>query len=182
LNSGPPASSTGVRWFEDFAPGEVHEFGSIPVDAAGIVDFARRFDPQPMHVDPEVAQRGAFGGLIASGWHTAGLMMRLLVEHFLPLDASLGSPGIDELRWRHPVRPGDELRLRVTVLEAVPSRSRPDRGMLRTLIEVLNQDGTIVMSLRPMNLLRRRPAGSSPSPGPTPPSPASGEGPGRAEP
>jgi acyl dehydratase len=147
------------RWFEDFVAGDVYEFGDIAVTEGEILDFARRFDPQPMHVDPEAAAHGDFAGLIASGWHTAGLMMRLLVDHFLPVDASIASPGIDELRWSHPVRPGDVLRLRVTVLEATRSRSRPDRGMLRTLTEVLNQGGAVVMSLKPMNLLRCRPSG-----------------------
>jgi len=152
------------RWFEDFVPGASCEFGNIEVTAAEIIDFAHRFDPQPMHVDPEAAAHGSFGGLIASGWHTAGLMMRLFVDHFLPGPASLGSPGIDELRWTRPVRPGDVLRLRVTVLEATRSRSKPDRGMLRTSIEVLNQSGEIVMSLKPMNLLRCRPILPSPPP------------------
>jgi acyl dehydratase len=152
------------RWFEDFVPGGSYEFGNIEVTAGEIVDFARHFDPQPMHVDPEAAEQGDFGGLIASGWHTAGLMMRLLVDHFLPGPASLGSPGIDELRWTRPVRPGDVLRLRVRVLEATRSRSKPDRGMVRTLIEVLNQNGETVMSLKPMNLLRCRPTLPSPPP------------------
>ena len=152
------------RWLEDFVAGAIYEFGRIEVTEADIIDFARRFDPQPMHVDLEAAARGHFGGLIASGWHTAGLMMRLFVDHFLPGRASLASPGIDELRWMHPVRPGDVLRLRVSVLEATRSRSKPDRGMLRTLIEVLNQNGDAVMSLKPMNLLRcRHPLPSSPS-------------------
>ena len=105
---------------------------------------------------PRRQSRGRFGGLIASGWHTGAIMMRLLADNFLPKAASLASPGIDELRWLHPVRPGDVLRLRVTVLEATPSRSKPDRGMVRTLVEVLNQDGKIVMSLRPMNIIARR--------------------------
>jgi acyl dehydratase len=154
-----PAFATPIedRWFEDFVPGAVYEFGNAEVSEADIIDFARRFDPQPMHVDAEAAAQGHFGGLIASGWHTAGLMMRLFVDHFLPGHASLASPGIDELRWTHPVRPGDVLHLRVTVLEATRSRSRPDRGMVRTLIEVLNQNGQIVMTLKPVNLLRCRP-------------------------
>jgi acyl dehydratase len=109
-----------------------------------------------MHVDREAAKRGRFGGLIASGWHTGAMMMRLLADNFLPKAASLASPGIDELRWSFPVRPGDVLRIRVSVLEATPSRSKPDRGMVRTLIEVLNQDGKIVMSLKPMNIIARR--------------------------
>jgi acyl dehydratase len=159
-----PLASPDARWFEDFVPDAVYEFGNIPVTEAEIVEFARRFDPQPIHIDPEAAARGAFGGLIASGWHTAGLMMRLFVDHFLPAHASLASPGIDELRWTHPVRPGDVLRLKVTVLEARRSRSRPDRGMVRTLVEVLNQDATVVMSVKPMNLLPCRPPLPSPPP------------------
>ena len=144
------------RWLEDFVPGAVYEFGHAEVNEDEIIDFARRFDPQPMHTDKQAATQGPFAGLIASGWHTAGLMMRLFVDHFLPGHASRASPGIDELRWTRPVRPGDVLRLRVTVLEANRSRSRPDRGMLRTSIEVLNQHGETVMTLKPMNLLRCR--------------------------
>jgi acyl dehydratase len=147
------------RWFEDFTAGAVYEFGAAEISEAEIIEFARSYDPQPMHVDVEAATHGPFGGLIASGWHTAGLMMRLFVDHFLPGHASLASPGIDELRWTRPVRPGDRLHLRVTVLEATRSRSRPDRGMVRSFIEVLNQNDEIVMTLKPMNLLRCRPIG-----------------------
>jgi len=147
---------TEERYFEDYIPGAVFEYGEIRVDEAEILDFARRFDPQDMHVDPEAAKRGRFNGLIASGWHTGAMMMRLLADNFLPKAASLASPGIDDLRWLHPVRPGDVLRIRVSVLEATPSRSKPDRGMVCTLIEVLNQDGKIVMSLKPMNIIARR--------------------------
>lgn len=151
------------RWFEDYPPGGVYEYGEVALSDAEIIGFARRFDPQSMHVDHAAAAQGNFGGLIASGWHTAGIMMRLFVEHFLSHVASLASPGIDELRWTRPVRPGDALHIRVTVLEATRSRSRPDRGMVRTLVEVLNQNGEIVMSLKPMNLLRCRPAGQGQS-------------------
>jgi acyl dehydratase len=150
------ASLTEERYFEDYIPGTVFEYGEIRVDEAEILEFARRFDPQDMHVDPDAAKRGRFGGLIASGWHTGAMMMRLLADNFLPKEASLASPGIDELRWLHPVRPADRLRIRVTVLEATPSRSKPDRGTVRTLVEVLNQDGKIVMSLKPMNIIARR--------------------------
>jgi acyl dehydratase len=151
------------RYFEDYLPGAVYEYGDIAVTEAEIVDFARHYDPQAMHVDPAAAARGSFGGLIASGWQTATIMMRLFVDHFLSTVASLASPGLDELRWTRPVRPGDVLRIRVTVVEATRSRSRPDRGMVRTLVEVLNQNGEIVMSLKPMNLLRcRRPLPSLP--------------------
>ena len=150
------------RYFEDYLPGAVFEYGDIAVTEAEIIDFARRYDPQAMHVDPEAAAHGNFGGLIASGWQTATIMMRLFVDGFLSKVASLGSPGLDELRWTRPVRPGDLLRIRVTVLEATRSRSRPDRGMVRTLVEVLNQNREIVMSLKPMNLLRCRPLPSPP--------------------
>ncbi len=146
------------RYFEDYQPGAVYEYGSVGVTEAEIIEFARRFDPQIMHVDATGAAQGNFNGLIASGWHTAGIMMRLFVEHFLSRVASLASPGIDELRWTRPVRPGDALSIRVTVLETARSRSRPDRGMVRTLVEVLNQNGEVVMSLKPMNLLRSRQA------------------------
>jgi acyl dehydratase len=144
------------RYFEDYILGSVFEYGVIQVDEAEIIDFARRFDPQDMHVDLEVAARGRFGGLIASGWHTAAMMMRLIVDNFLPRRASLASPGIDELRWLQPVRPGDRLRVRVRVLEATRSRSKPDRGIVRTLIEVLNQHEEIVMSMKPMNIIACR--------------------------
>jgi acyl dehydratase len=157
----PPSAFTvppEERYFEDYPEGAVFEFGEVAVSAAEIVDFARRFDPQPMHVDPAAAREGPFGGLIASGWHTAGMMMRLVAEHFLSKVASIASPGIDELRWLAPVRPGDVLRIRVHVVEARPSRSQPDRGIVRSFVEVLNQDDAVVMTLRPVNLLRRRPS------------------------
>jgi acyl dehydratase len=150
------ASLTEERHFEDYIPGAVFEYGEIRVDEAEILDFARRFDPQDMHVDPEAAKRGRFGGLIASGWHTGAMMMGLFADNFLTKGTSLASPGIDELRWLHPVRPGDVLRIRVSVLEATPSRSKPDRGLVRTLVEVLNQDGKVVMSMKPMNIIARR--------------------------
>ncbi len=144
-------------YFEDFVPGSVHEFGPTVVDEAEIIDFARRYDPQPIHTDPEWARTGPFGGLIASGWHTAAITMRLLVDQYLPSAASLASPGIDELRWLRPVRPGDELRVRVTVIETRPSRSKPDRGLLRSRIEVLEADGSAVMTMIGLNIVQRRP-------------------------
>jgi acyl dehydratase len=158
------AVSAEDRYFEDYPSGAVFEYGEIRVTEAEIIEFARRYDPQYLHVDQEAAASGPFGGLIASGWQTVALMMRLLVDGFLPKAASLGSPGIDELRWLKPVRPGDVLHIRVTVLDATPSRSRPDRGVVRTLVEVLNQDRDVVTSLKPMNIFRRR----RPLPGPPP--------------
>jgi acyl dehydratase len=145
------------RYFEDYAPGAVYSAGPIAVSEAEIIDFARRYDPQPMHTDPEAAARGRFGGLIASGWHTAALMMRLFATHFLSPASSVASPGIDELRWLQPVRPGDLLSLRVTIIDARRSRSRSEEGIVRSLVEVLNQDGDVVMSLRPISLIACRP-------------------------
>ena len=147
------------RYFEDYQVGMVDEFGEVLVTAEEIVEFARRYDPQTMHVDADAAATGPFGGLIASGWHTGSLTMRLFVDHYLSKVATLPSPGIDELRWVRPVRPGDTLRMRVTVVEARRSKSKPDRGIVRSLVEVLNQNGEVVMSQRPMNLMLCRDAG-----------------------
>ncbi|MEP6997272.1 MAG: MaoC family dehydratase [Betaproteobacteria bacterium] len=146
------------RYFEDYAVGSAYEYGAVAVEEAEAIAFARSFDPQPIHVDPVAAAHGPFGGLIASGWHTTALMMRLFVAHYLSSVASLASPGVDDLRWLKPVRPGDTLRIRVTVTEARRSQSKPDRGMVRTLIEVINQRGETVSTLKAMNLLRCRPA------------------------
>jgi len=139
------------RYFEDYLADSVYELGSIAVEQEEMISFARRFDPQVFHIDPESAKETIYGGLIASGWHTAGLMMRLFSEHFLSKVASLGSPGVDELRWHKPVRPGDELSARVTVLETKRSRSKPDRGIVHSFIEVMNQNLDVVMSLKAVN-------------------------------
>jgi acyl dehydratase len=145
------------RYFEDYVEGDVHQFGPITVEQDEVIAFAKRFDPQTMHTDREAARHTPFGGLIASGWHTAGLMMRLYVEHYLTHVASLASPGLDELRWLKPVRPGDTLSVRVTVLKAVPSKSKPDRGAVTSFIEVINQTGEVVMTLKPVNFIAKRP-------------------------
>lgn len=155
-----PASD---RYLEDYEPGAVYEFGSIPVTEADIIDFARRYDPQPFHIDPARAAHGRFGGLIASGWHTIGIAMRLYVDHYISHVAGLASPGVDEVRWLVPVRPGDTLRVRITNLETRPSRSKPDRGMVRARMEALNQNDQVVMSMLVMAILGRRPrAGEGP--------------------
>ena len=146
------------RYFEDYIEGDVHRFGTIAVEADEIIAFAKRFDPQVFHTDPEAAKQTPFGGLIASGWHTAGLMMRLYVEHYLTNVASLASPGLDELRWLKPVRPGDILSVRVTVLKAMPSISKPDRGAVTSFVEVFNQADESVMTLKCVNIIARRPA------------------------
>ena len=134
------------RYFEDYVS------GSIAVEQDEVIAYARRFDPQVFHTNPELAKSTIYGGLIASGWHTAGLMMRLFADHYLSKVASLGSPGIDELRWTVPVRPGDELSIRVTILETKRSRSKPDRGIVNSFIEVINQDREVVMSMKAINL------------------------------
>ena len=148
------------KFFEDIQPGLTEEFGSSLVEEAEIVEFARRYDPQPFHLDREAAKKSIFGGLAASGWHTASLMMRMLVDHATTFAASMGSPGVDELRWLKPVRPGDVLSLRVTILETVPSRSKPDRGLVRSNVEVMNQDRDLVMTVKTMVFFRRRPVDS----------------------
>jgi acyl dehydratase len=144
------------RYFEDYKTGAVYEYGYAGVSEEEIVAFARRFDPQPIHVDPGFAVTGPFGGLIASGWHTAGIFMRLFADHYLSRVASLGSPGIDEMRWATPLRPGDSLRLRTTILDTRRSRSKPDRGLVRTRGELLNQQDQSALSLVAMNLLLLR--------------------------
>ncbi len=144
------------RYFEDYTPGAVYEYGYVTVTEAEIIEFATRFDPQPMHIDREFAATGPFHGLIASGWHTAGIMMRIFVDHCLSRVASLASPGIDELRWPAPVRPGDSLRLRATFVETRRSRSKPDRGLVRTKAELINQNDEVVLQLTAMNIIRAR--------------------------
>jgi acyl dehydratase len=154
------------RWFSDYVTGAQYEYGHLDVTEEEILRFAKEFDPQPIHTDPGFALRGPFGGLIASGWHSAGLAMRLLADHYLSRVASLASPGVDELRWQVPLRPGDRVRLRATVLDTRPSRSKPDRGMVVTQVELLNQDDGVPIAFRAMNLLairsgRRSPSGSA---------------------
>jgi len=141
------------RYLEDYQTGAVYEFGAIQVTGEEIIEFGKQFDPQPFHTSPQAASQSIYGGLIASGWHTASIMMRLFVEHYLSSAASLGSPGVDELRWLLPVRPNDALTLRVTVAETRRSTSKPDRGVLFSFIEVLNQNKEVVMSMKAVNLL-----------------------------
>ncbi|HWD59842.1 MAG TPA: MaoC family dehydratase [Stellaceae bacterium] len=157
MNDAAPIRTTPGRYFEDYPVGAVYGGGPITVSEAEILDFARRYDPQPMHVEKAAAEAGPFGGLIASGWHTGSLMMQLLVKHFVPSPGNLPSPGLDELRWVRPVRPGDRLSLRATVESARRSQSKSDRGVVTSRVEVLNQDGEVVMSLKPVSLMRCRP-------------------------
>ncbi len=147
----------GLSYFDDYALGSTYECGSVSIDQASIVAFAKEFDPQPFHVDPVAAAAGPYGGLIASGWHTAALVMRLLVENYLAAESSLGSAGLDELRWPHPVRPGDTLRVRATVVESRRSLSKPDRGIVKTVVEATNSGGATVMRATAINFMLVRP-------------------------
>ena len=144
------------RYFEDYVEGDVHEFGHIEVLESEMLSFAERFDPQPFHTDAKAAGKSIYGGLIASGWHSASLMMRLFVDHYLTHNASLGSPGVDELRWLKPVRPGNSISLKVTVSKTNRSRSKPDRGIVHSYVEALNQDGEVVMTMKALNFISLR--------------------------
>ena len=145
-------------YFEDFSVGQVAEYGPRRVSREEIIAFAAQFDPQPMHLDEEAARHTMLGGLGASGWHTCGIMMRLIADGFLLETASMGSPGIEELRWLQPVRPGDTLTVRATVQAARASQSKPDRGFVNFLYEVFNQRGDRMMLLTcPQMILRRDP-------------------------
>lgn len=146
-----------MRYFDDFVPDETIQLGQVRVSEAEIVEFARRYDPQYFHVDAERASASIYGGLIASGWHTAALCMRLLVDGVFADSAAMGSPGLDELRWLGPVRPDDVLVGRMTVLEARPSRSKPDRGIVRFRAELDNQRGETVLRFVALGMFGRRP-------------------------
>ena len=150
----PPDSTL---YWEDFLPGEVDEIGRHTFAEDEIVEFARQFDPQPFHTDPEAAKRLFFGGLIASGWHTCAIGMRLMVQHYIGRSASAGSPGVENIRWLAPVRPGDTITYRRVILEARPSGSKPDLGLVRSRSEALNQRGEMVMTMEGWGLFRRRP-------------------------
>ena len=144
--------------FEDFAPGQVFELGSFPpVTEDDIISFARQWDPQPFHIDPEAARKTMWGGVIASGWHTGAITMRLLVDGLLSRCATQGSPGVDHVRFRRPVRPGDVLSGRHTILETSPSNSRPGMGKIKALTELVNQHGETVVSMEGVGFYDRRP-------------------------
>lgn len=145
------------RYFEDYVEGDVHCFGTIEVDPDELISFGRRFDPQLMHTDPDAAKQTPFGGVIASGWHTAALTMRLYVQHYLTHVGSMASPGLDELRWIKPVRPRDVLSVRVTVLKTAASKSKLDRGAVTSLVEIINQNDDVVMTYKVVNIIGRRP-------------------------
>ncbi len=146
-----------MRYLEDFVPGQVFDLGRRTVTRDEIVAFAQAFDPQPFHVDETAAADSIYSGVIASGWHTVSLFMRLLVDGLLRDSASLGSPGVDELRWPNPVRPGDTLSASASIRTVTPSRSKPDRGIVRVDYEMRNQHGTPVLSMKGIGMFRRRP-------------------------
>ena len=150
-----------TRYLEDYTVGTTAEIGSVTVSQDEIIAFATRYDPQPFHTDPEAAKRWPYGGLIASGWHTAAMMMRVVVDHFIDGETSLGSPGLGPIRWKLPVRPGDVLRVRARVVDSRRSESKPDRGSLTFEVEVLNADDQIVMTVENwIGIVRTRPTPS----------------------
>jgi acyl dehydratase len=142
---------------DDLAPGQIHHLGRHTVGRDEIVAFARDWDPQPFHLDEAAASASIYGGLIASGWHTVCLFMRLFVDGLLGRAAAMGSPGIDELRWLKPVRPGDTLEARLEILEVRPSRSKPDRGIVRLRSVMINQHQEEVLSFIGNVMFQRRP-------------------------
>ena len=147
-----------IHYFDDIAVGSKVDLGSKSISAEDIVRFAREFDPQPFHIDAEAAQQSIFGGLVASGWHTCSITMRLLVDGLLANSSSLGSPGIEQIRWTQPVRPGDTLHAVLTVLEVRLSQSKPDRCTVKMHIDLYNQHDEQVMWMEMQGMFRRRPA------------------------
>jgi len=145
-------------YFEDFPVGEILEYGDCLVTAEAIVEFARQFDPQPFHLDDDAARGTQAGGLIASGWQTASLLMRMNCDEFVLRSASQGAPGVEEIKWIKPVRPGDRLRVRRTTLSARASRSRPEIGLVGFLFEVLDQHRETVMTQKNVAFIGRRAA------------------------
>ena len=143
-------------FFEDYQKDTVIEMGPIYVEEDEVIEFALRYDPQPMHIDYESAKKGPYKGLIASGWQTCALVMGELVKNYFSPRSSLGSPGIDKLQWLKPVRPGDKLTVRATILETKLTRSKPDRGLVFTMVEALNQQKEKVVSFKVLNFMLRR--------------------------
>lgn len=161
MNASQPESTLrrqpSIYW-EDFHAGQVREFGAMTVRREDIIDFASRFDPQPFHLDEAAGRETPYGGLIASGWHTGALAMRMMCDEYLLDAASLGSPGLESLRWTAPVRPDDTLHMRLTVLATRVMRSRPEAGLVDTRWELFNQRGELVLDMRGCGMFGRRPA------------------------
>lgn len=146
------------RYWDDYEIGQTFDLGSTSFTADEIVSFARQYDPQSFHVDAAAARQSMFGGLIASGWHVTAKLMRLFVDNYVDQRTALGSPGVDEVRWLKPVRPGDTLSASVECAGKVPSRSRPEMGIVHEQWRATNQKGELVMTLKGTNMVRRRPA------------------------
>ena len=146
-----------TKYLEDFEPGQIFRTRGMSMDESEIMDFARKYDPQPIHTDREAAAEGPFEGLIASGWHTGSMVFRLWIDLGFMEKSSLGGPGIENLRWLVPVRPGDTLHTEVEIIEARPSRSKPDRGILRYITRGINQRGETVITMDSASFLKRRP-------------------------
>lgn len=151
------APSQATLWWEDFSVGDSTEMGRHTFTEEEIVAFARQFDPQPFHIDREAAKASIYGGLIASGWHTCSVGMRMMCETYINRSISMGSPGVDNIRWLKPVRPGDTLVYSRTVLEARPSRSRPEAGLVKSRWEAVNQRGERVLTMEGWGMLARKP-------------------------
>lgn len=148
-----------MKFWEDMEVGAEHEFGSYAVTREEVLEFARKYDPQPFHLSDEAAAQTHFGRLAASGWHTCAMTMRVIVDAITTdRQAGLGSPGVDELRWLKPVYPGDTITVSSTVIEKTPSRSKPEIGSVRSQLMVTNQHGEPVMRFISIVLMRRRPA------------------------
>lgn len=143
-------------YFEDIAVGDKTVFGEKKVTLEEILKFARKYDPQPFHVDEKAAGESIYGGLIASGWHTGGLLMRMMVDNMVDQRTGLGSPGFDDLRWILPVRPGDFLRFESTVIETRKSSSRPDMGIIRAQVFLFNQNDEKVLSVKTIGMMKTR--------------------------
>lgn len=155
----------GLLHWEDLVVGSVRDLGSVTPTAEDMVAFARQFDPQPFHLDEAAARASVFGALCASGWHTCAMAMRLMVDNFLCHTTSLGSPGLDNLKWLRPVHPGDTLRLQHRITESRPMRSRPDIGLIRTTWEMFNQHGDKVLHMEGWGMFRRRRPATTTAPG-----------------
>ena len=150
-------------YLEDLEVGAETDFGTYDVTREEVLEFAHKYDPQPFHLSDEEAAKTHFGRIAASGWHTAAMTMAVIARYVVGhRQAGLGSPGIDELRWKKPVYPGDTLQVSGKILEVTPSRSRPDMGSFRTQTTVINQDGQVVMTFISIVLMRRRPEASAP--------------------
>jgi acyl dehydratase len=150
-----------TMYWEDFRVGDSEPMGEVVIEREAVIEFASNYDPQPFHIDEAAAKASIYGGLIASGWHTVALVMRMMVDSYLSKAASLGSPGVDNVRWLKPVRPGDRIRGQRTVLESRASGSRPNLGLVKTRWDVYNQNDELVMTMEGYGMFERRHPGEA---------------------